>query len=57
VSDIDVLATLCSLYHAETHYQRAADCSKKVIAQDPKNSNAINMLPYTLKNLRPQDFQ
>lgn len=57
VSDIDVLATLCSLYHAETHYQRAADCFKKVIAQDPKNSIAINMLPYTLKNLRPQDFQ
>ena len=57
VNDINILATLCSLYHAETNYQLAADCFKEVIAQDPKNSIAINMLPYTLKNLRPQEFQ
>jgi tetratricopeptide (TPR) repeat protein len=57
VSDIDFLANLCSLYHFETNYQRAADCFQKVIAQDPNNKIAINLLPYTLKNLRPQEFQ
>lgn len=57
VSDINVLANLCGLYLFEAHYQRAADCFKKVIAQDPNNSIAVNLLPYTLKNLRPQDFQ
>jgi tetratricopeptide (TPR) repeat protein len=57
VSDIDFLANLCSLYHFETDYQRAADCFQKVIAQDPNNKVAMNLLPYTLKNLRPKDFQ
>lgn len=57
VSDSNTLAILCSLYHETSHYQRAADCLRKVIAKDPNNSIAVNLLPYTLKNLRPQDFQ
>jgi tetratricopeptide (TPR) repeat protein len=33
--DVDTLAALCSLYHYESQYQRAADCFQMVIAQDP----------------------
>lgn len=57
VRHITILANLCSLYVFDTQYQRAVDCFKEVIAQEPNNSTARNMLPYALKNLRPQDFQ
>ena len=54
---VDVRSMLCSLFLEESQYQRAADCFRLVIAQDPNNRVALNLLPYTLKNLRPQEFQ
>jgi tetratricopeptide (TPR) repeat protein len=55
--DVNIRASLCSLYHFEAQYQRAVDCFQMVIAKDPGNKVALNLLPYTLKNLRRKDFE
>lgn len=46
------LAQLCALYHWSSQFQRAAGCFRQVLAEDPRNRVANDLLPYTLRNLQ-----
>ena len=45
-------AGLCSLYHQTGAFERALECFQHLLARDPKNRTAANLLPYVMTNLR-----
>ena len=50
--DIDTHAALCGLYHQTGAFERALECFQHLLARDPNNRTAANLLPYTMANLR-----
>jgi len=55
--DIDTHAVLCSLYHETGAFERALECFQHLLARDPNNRTAANLLPYTMANLRRERSQ
>ncbi|NOY84383.1 MAG: tetratricopeptide repeat protein [Nitrospirae bacterium] len=45
---------LCTLYHTESLFEKAARCLRRVLTAEPRNAYAGNLLTYTLKNLADQ---
>jgi len=45
---------LCTLYHTESLFEKAAHCLRRVLTVEPRNAYAGNLLTYTLKNLEEQ---
>jgi tetratricopeptide (TPR) repeat protein len=51
VQNVEVQVSLCGLYHYVGEFRQAAQCFKRVLAQDPGNQAALHLYPYTLKSL------
>ena len=45
---------LCTLYHRVSQFEKAEYCLKRILADDPRNIYAGNLLVYTLRNLEAQ---
>jgi tetratricopeptide (TPR) repeat protein len=45
---------LCTLYHTVSEFEKAASCLRWVLADEPRNAYAGNLLTYTLKNIEDQ---
>jgi len=55
--EVRYLVDLCTLYHWASEFQRAARCFEQVLSEDPRNTVAQHLLPYTLRNLHQKGLQ
>jgi len=50
-------AALCAAYHAVSEFQRAIDCSQRVLGRDPSNPVALRVLPESANDVRREGRQ
>jgi tetratricopeptide (TPR) repeat protein len=50
--DINSHTNLCTMYQFTFRFQQAANCFRRLLAVDPQNAQARQLLPYVLMNLR-----
>ena len=50
-TDLHEYTNLCTLYYSASEFEGSVACLKRVLAIDPRNKQAAQLLPYALQNV------